>query len=58
MQTWNFGGNILKTVTLACLIIAIKLEEVVTITPDELQVREGRTACNIGSTAPHLSCMY
>uniref|UniRef100_A0A7S0WWI6 Cyclin-like domain-containing protein n=1 Tax=Pyramimonas obovata TaxID=1411642 RepID=A0A7S0WWI6_9CHLO len=34
----NYGRDILKTVTLACLTIAIKLEEVMTVTPYALQM--------------------
>mmetsp|Transcript_9327 Transcript_9327/g.15992 ORF Transcript_9327/g.15992 Transcript_9327/m.15992 type:complete len:378 (-) Transcript_9327:140-1273(-) len=34
----NYNGAILKAVTLACLSIATKLEEVVMLTPDDLQV--------------------
>jgi hypothetical protein len=42
MQRRDYDGTILKAVMLACLNIAIKIEEVVAISPEELQVRETR----------------
>jgi hypothetical protein len=42
MQRRNYNAAILKAVTLACLSIATKLEEVVMLTPDDLQVRKLR----------------
>eukprot|EP00976_Prorocentrum_cordatum_P044226 894644-Prorocentrum_minimum.AAC.2 len=49
------ADHLLKSVAFACLSIAIKLEEVVTITPDELQARRVIVHCAMHRAAGHIA---